>query len=275
MRVSRGERLANYAILIAFAVFAIYPVLTIVVAALGPDDAAGGQVGAGVLGLHPENFAKAWQDGHFGSYLRTSVVVSVTVVLVSVTLSILSGFAFGTMRFPGSTVLFYVFLLGIMMPSEAVVVPLYFDLRTLGLTDTLWAVVLPQVAQSVAFGTFWMRAYFRTSSRSLVEAARLDGASTRRILWSVLVPLARPAIVTLTVLVFMWTWNEFLIPLVMVVSESLRTAPLGLAFFQGQYTQGFTLLAAGACIVATPVVLLYLFLQRHFIAGMLEGAVRE
>ena len=275
MRVSRGERLANYAILIAFAVFAIYPVLTIIVAALGPDDAAAGQVGAGVLGLHPENFAKAWQDGHFGSYLRTSVVVSVTVVLISVTLSILSGFAFGTMRFPGSTVLFYVFLLGIMMPSEAVVVPLYFDLRTLGLTDTLWAVVLPQVAQSVAFGTFWMRAYFRTSSRSLVEAARLDGASTRRILWSVLVPLARPAIVTLTVLVFMWTWNEFLIPLVMVVSESLRTAPLGLAFFQGQYTQGFTLLAAGACIVATPVVLLYLFLQRHFIAGMLEGAVRE
>ncbi|TQJ49439.1 carbohydrate ABC transporter permease [Phycicoccus sp. SLBN-51] len=275
MRVSRGERLANYAILIAFAVFALYPVLTIIVAALGPDDAAAGQVGAGVLGLHPENFAKAWQDGHFGSYLRTSVVVSVTVVVISVTLSILSGFAFGTMRFPGSTVLFYVFLLGIMMPSEAVVVPLYFDLRTLGLTDTLWAVVLPQVAQSVAFGTFWMRAYFRTSSRSLVEAARLDGASTRRILWSVLVPLARPAIVTLTVLVFMWTWNEFLIPLVMVISESLRTAPLGLAFFQGQYTQGFTLLAAGACIVATPVVLLYLFLQRHFIAGMLEGAVRE
>jgi raffinose/stachyose/melibiose transport system permease protein len=275
MRVSSGERLANYAILIAFAVFALYPVLTIVAAALGPDDAAGGQVGEGVLGMHPENFARAWQDGHFGSYLRTSVVVSVTVVVVSVTLSILSGFAFGTMRFPGSTVLFYVFLLGIMMPSEAVVVPLYFDLRTLGLTDTLWAVVLPQVAQSVAFGTFWMRAYFRTSSRSLVEAARLDGASTRRILWSVLVPLARPAIVTLTVLVFMWTWNEFLIPLVMVVSESLRTAPLGLAFFQGQYTQGFTLLAAGACIVATPVVVLYLFLQRHFIAGMLEGAVRE
>ncbi|HEY7722301.1 MAG TPA: carbohydrate ABC transporter permease [Pedococcus sp.] len=275
MRVSSGERFANYAILIVFAVFALYPILTIVAAALGPDDAAGGQVGPGVLGLHPENFARAWEDGHFGTYLRTSLLVSATVVVVSVVLSILSGFAFGTMRFRGSTVLFYLLLVGIMMPSEAIVVPLYFDLRTLGLTDTPWALVLPQVAQSVAFGTFWMRAYFRTSSRSLVEAARLDGASTRRILWSVLVPLARPAIVTLTVLVFMWTWNEFLIPLVMVTSESLRTAPLGLAFFQGQYTQGFTLLAAGACIVATPVVVLYLFLQRHFIAGMLEGAVRE
>lgn len=201
--------------------------------------------------------------------------MSVFVVAVAVVLSILSGYALGTMRFRGATVLFYLFLLGIMMPSEAIVVPLYFDLRTVGLTDTFWAVALPQVAQSVAFGTFWMRSYFRSSSRAIVEAARLDGASTGAVLWRVLVPIARPAVVTLIVLIFMWTWNEFLIPLVMVTAESLRTAPLGLAFFQGQHTQGFTLLAAGAVIVATPVVIVYLFLQRHFIAGMLEGAVRE
>lgn len=279
MRVSRSERTANYVILLAFALFAIIPILTILQAALGPSDSAGTGIGnqgaASFVGLHFGNFTEAWQVGHFGSYMRMSFIVSASVVVVSVGLSILSGFAFGTMRFRGSTALFYLFLLGIMMPSEAIVVPLYFDLRSLGLTDTVWAVVLPQVAQSVAFGTFWMRAYFRSSSTSLIEAARLDGASNRRILWQVLVPLARPAVVTLTVLVFMWTWNEFLIPLVMVTDESLRTAPLGLAFFQGQYTQGFTLLAAGAVIVATPVVALYLVLQRHFIAGMLEGAVRE
>ena len=282
MKVSRAERTANYVILGAFALFALIPILTILQAALGPSDAgpsntAGTGIGnqGGFAGLHLENFIEAWQVGHFGQYMRMSFLVSASVVVVSVGLSILSGFAFGTMRFRGSTVLFYLFLLGIMMPSEAIVVPLYFDLRTLGLTDTFWAVALPQVAQSVAFGTFWMRAYFRSSNRSLIEAARLDGASNRRILWQVLVPLARPAVLTLTVLVFMWTWNEFLIPLVMVTDESLRTAPLGLAFFQGQYTQGFTLLAAGAVIVATPVVALYLILQRHFIAGMLEGAVRE
>jgi raffinose/stachyose/melibiose transport system permease protein len=167
-------------------------------------------------------------------------------------------------------------LVGIMMPAEAVVVPLFFDLRALGLTDTFWAIALPQVAQSVAFGTFWMRAAFRAQSRSLVEAARLDGASTWGILWRILVPVARPAIVTLLVLTFMWTWNEFLIPLVMVpTNEALRTAPLGLGFFSGQYTQGTALLAAGATIVALPVVVVYLFLQRHFIAGMLEGAVKD
>ncbi len=271
----RGERLANYVILVVFAAFAIGPILSILTTALGPDDSADGVDGAVVAGLHVGNFAAAWDLGHFGSYLRTSLMVSVFVVVVALVLSVLSGYALGTMAFRGATVVFYLFLLGIMMPAEAIVVPLYFDLRTVGLTDTFWAIALPQVAQSVAFGTFWMRAYFRSSSRALVEAARLDGASTFGVLWRVLVPIARPAITTLTVLIFMWTWNEFLIPLVMVTSESLRTAPLGLAFFQGQRTQGFTLLAAGAVIVATPVVVLYLFLQRHFIAGMLEGAVRE
>jgi raffinose/stachyose/melibiose transport system permease protein len=273
--ISRSERALNYALLLAFAAFAVGPIVSILVAALGPDDSAGAAPARTVAGLHVGNFARAWEVGHCGSYLRASLAVSVFVVVVSLLLSVLSGYAFGTMRFRGAEPLFYLFLLGIMMPSEAVVVPLYFDLRSLGLTDTFWAMALPQVAQSVAFGTFWMRAYFRSSSRSLVEAARLDGAGHWRTLWHVLVPPGRPALITLTVLVFMWTWNEFLIPLVMVTKESLRTAPLGLAFFSGQYTSGFTLLAAGAVIVATPVVLLYVFLQRHFIRGMLEGAVRE
>lgn len=268
MRVSTFERSMNYLILGVFALFAIYPLIGVVMGAL----AAEGEAAPGGL----ENFARAFDVGHFGTYLGTSAMVSLFVVSISTVLSILAAYAFGTMTFPGRDVLFYLFLLGIMMPAEAIVVPLYFDLRTVGLTDTFWAITLPQIAQSVAFGTFWLRAYFRTSSRALVEAARLDGAGTVRTLVAVLVPLARPAIVTLIVLTFMWTWNEFLIPLVMVPSnEALRTAPLGLGFFQGQYTQGFALLAAGACIIALPVVIVYLFLQRHFIAGMIEGAVKD
>ena len=141
--------------------------------------------------------------------------------------------------------LFYVFLLGLMVPIEAMIVPLYYDLRDLGLTDTYWALILPQIAPSVAFGTFWMRAFFRGVPRSLVEAARIDGASTWFTLWRVLLPLARPAVLTMTVLLFMWTWNEFLLALVMVSDENLRTAPLGLAFFQGRNTSDLTLLAAG------------------------------
>ncbi|MBB5792028.1 carbohydrate ABC transporter permease [Jiangella mangrovi] len=266
--ISRGERLGNYAVLALFAVIAVYPVLLILQTALSNDQIGGGG------SFHWENFADAWDQGHFGSYLRTSVIVAVLVVGLSTLLSILAGYAFGTMRFRGSEVIFYLILLGIMVPAEALVIALYFDLRELGLTNTLVAIVMPQVAQSTAFGTFWMRAYFRGSSREVIEAARIDGAGHWATLWRILVPMGRPALTTMIVLVFMWTWNEFLIPLIMATDESLRTAPLGLAFFQGQYTSGTALLAAGATLVALPVVVLYLFLQRHFIRGMVEGAVK-
>ena len=266
--VSRAERAANYAVLLVFTGFAVWPILTVLRAALGPADTPAAPGGLA-------NFAAAWLQGRFGPSMLVSVAVSGFVVLVAGVLSVLTGYAFGTMRVPAASALFALFVLGLMVPTEVIVVPLYFDLRAIGLTNTFWAVALPQVAQSVAFGTFWMRAYFRSRPVALIEAARLDGAGSWRILWQVLVPPGRPAIVTMVVLTFMWTWNEFLVPLVMASDQALRTAPLGLAFFQGRYSSGFALLAAGAVIVAAPVVVVYLFGQRHFIRGMLEGAVRE
>ncbi|WP_298461948.1 carbohydrate ABC transporter permease [uncultured Cellulomonas sp.] len=272
MTTSRAERSANYVVLVAFAAFALWPIGSILVTALGPETASVAREGRA---LHWENFAEAWVQGSFGRYMATSVVVSVLVVVVAVVCSIMSGYALGTMRFRGQAVLFYLFLLGIMVPTEAIIVPLYFDLRAVGLTNTVWGVALPQIAQSIAFGTYWMRAYFRGSNASIIEAARLDGAGTHRILWQILVPIGRPAITTQVLLTFMWTWNEFLIPLVMSPAGTVRTAPLGLAIFQGQYVQGTTLLAAAAVLVALPVVVVYLVLQRHFIKGMIDGAVRE
>jgi raffinose/stachyose/melibiose transport system permease protein len=256
--IDRREQVLAHVVLGLFALIALAPVVKIVVAALG----------------EPGSFRAAWSDGHFGTYLRSSVLVAASVVAISSMLSILAGYAFGIMRFRGEQVLFYVLLLGLMVPLEATIVPLYYDLRDLGLTDTYWALILPQAGVSVAFGTFWMRAFFRSVPRSLVEAARLDGASSWSTLWRVIFPLARPAVLTMVVLVFMWTWNEFLLALVMVSDEGLRTAPLGLAFFQGRNTTDEALLAAGALIVAAPVVIVYLFLQRHFIRGMLSGAVK-
>ena len=271
MRISPAERTANYVILIAFSIIALTPIVTILVTALSPETAADAARG----GVHVENFARAWEQGRFGEYMLTSVIVAALVVTVAGVCSIMAGYALGAFRFRGSNAVFYLFLLGLMVPSEAIIVPLFFDFQTLGLTNTYWGIALPQIAQSIAFGTFWMRSTFRGSNRSIVEAARLDGAGHHRVLWQILVPVARPAVVTLVLLTFMWTWNEFLIPLVMSPNAQLRTAPLGLALFQGQYVQGTVLLAAGAVLVALPVVILYLFLQRHFIQGILEGAVRE
>jgi raffinose/stachyose/melibiose transport system permease protein len=269
---SRNEQAVGYVILGFFSIIALFPIAGILLTAL--QDPNGGATFGSFDGLHFGNFKDAWEEGNFGAYLKSSVIVAVVVVSVSSVLSIMSGYAFGLMRFRGSELLFYVFLLGLMVPMEAIIVPLYYDFRDRGLTDTYWGLILPQIGTSVAFGAFWMRAYFRGVPRSLVEAARLDGASSWFTLWRVLLPLARPAVLTMTVLLFMWTWNEFLLALVMVSDEGLRTAPLGLSFFQGRNTADLTLLAAGSVIVALPVVVLYVFLQRHFIRGMLAGAVK-
>ena len=188
--------------------------------------------------------------------------------------AVLAGFAFARMEFPGRSVLFYLLLLGLMLPSEVFVIPLYFDLRSWGLTDTYYALVLPQTAQSIAFGAFWMRNYFQAFPSSVLDAARLDGAAERQLLWRVLVPSSGPALATMGLLVGMWTWNEFLLPLVMISDDALRTAPLGLAFFQGQHATQQSLLAAAAVIVALPIVVLYLVLQRRFIAGIVAGSLK-
>jgi len=271
MITSRFEMAMNYLILVIFAAFALAPIAVVVSTALS---APAGTEGA-LWGLHPQNFVDAWVQGDFGRYLRTSALVTGTVLVLALPSAILAGYAFGTMTFRGSQVLFYLFLLGLMVPAEAVVVPQFYDMRTVGLTNTLWAVALPQVAQTIAFGTYWMRAYFRTAPPSLIEAATLDGASRWRVLWSILVPVGRPAVTTMGVLTFMWTWNEFLIPLVMSPNATYRTAPLALAIFQGQHVQATSLLAAAAILVALPVVIVYLILQRHFVRGMLEGSLRE
>jgi raffinose/stachyose/melibiose transport system permease protein len=269
---SRTEQTLGYVVLGVFSLIALLPIAGIVFTAL--QDPNGGAGFGSFDGLHFGNFKDAWDEGHFGSYLKSSVIVAVSVVVVAGVFSIMSGYAFGLMRFRFQNALFYVFLLGLMVPMEAIIVPLYYDFRDIGLTNTYWGLILPQIATSVAFGTFWMRAFFRGVPRSLVEAARIDGASSWFTLWRVLLPLARPAVLTMTVLLFMWTWNEFLLALVMVSNEDLRTAPLGLSFFQGRNTSDLTLLAAGSVIVALPVVILYVFLQRHFIRGMLSGAVK-
>jgi raffinose/stachyose/melibiose transport system permease protein len=270
--IDRREQALTYTLLGVFSLIALVPIAGIVLAALqAPGELA---TFGEPSGFHPGNFAAAWDEGNFSSYLRSSLIVAVAVVAASTLLSIPAGYAFGMMRFRGEQALFYLFLLGLMVPLEATIVPLYYDFRDLALTDTYAALILPQVGVSLAFGTFWMRAFFRSVPRSLVEAARIDGSSAWSTLWRVVLPTARPAVVTMMVLIFMWTWNEFLLALVMVSDESLRTAPLGLAFFQGRNTTDFALLAAGAVIVATPVIVVYVFLQRHFIRGMLSGAIK-
>jgi raffinose/stachyose/melibiose transport system permease protein len=271
---TRAERALTYAVLIVFAVGAIYPALSIL-----------------FLGLHTksdlvtgfawptdpklDSFRAAWNEGGFATGFKSSFIVAATVTVVSAVLSLGTGYAFGTMRFRGERWVFALFLMGIIFPYEATVIPLYYDFKDFGLLDTYWALILPQIGQSVAFGTFWMRAFFRSTPRGLVEAARIDGASSFGVLVRVLLPQSRPALLTLCALVFTYTWNEFLLALVLITSPDKQTAPLGLSFFAGAVRAGDpTKVAAAAVLVMMPIVIVYILLQRHFVRGMLAGAIK-
>jgi raffinose/stachyose/melibiose transport system permease protein len=221
-----------------------------------------------------DNFVEAWRQGNFGAYVRSSVIVVIPVVLLSGFLSVLAGYAFGAFQFRGRELLFVVFLIGMMIPTEGIIIPLYYVMDAFGMLNTYWALILPQVGLSTSFGSFWMRQFFATVPRDLEDAAAVDGAGPMRTLWSVLMPLAGPALGTLSLLLFMWTWNEFLLALVLVQDESVRTVPVGLSFFQGQYSAQVPLLAAAAAIVSLPILALYAVLHRRFISGMLSGSVK-
>ena len=274
MTVHWKRLLPRYLVLTIFMMIVLLPVWGMLMSAFKSDT----QIASSPFSLPQtwtlENFQQAWTIGKFNVFFKNSVIVTTAVVISSVFLSTLSGYAFGQLPIPGKNLLFPLMLLGYMVPFEAVIIPLYNWLDVLGLRNTYWALILPQVGLSVSFGTLWMSSFFENTPKELVDAAIIDGCNRWQSLWAILWPLARPATTTLVVLIFMWTWNEFLLALVMVQTEAMRTLPVGLAFFQGKYTSNLSLMAAGAIIVALPTVLIYILFQRFFIRGMLGGAIK-
>jgi raffinose/stachyose/melibiose transport system permease protein len=266
--------LGTHAVMVMFLLLAVVPIVLMWLTAFKTSP----ELAVNPFGLpqdwRVENFVETWQQGRFGQYLRSSLIVVVPVVAVSIAFSTLAGYAFGSFRFRGRQALFILLLLGVMIPTEGIIIPLYYIMGDFGLLNTYRALILPQIALSTSFGAFWMRGFFANMPRDLRDAAAVDGCGPLRALWYVLLPLAVPALGTLAVLVFMWTWNEFLLALVLAQSESVRTLPVGLSFFQGQYTAQVPLLAAAATIVSAPILLLYALLHRRFIAGMASGAVK-
>ena len=278
MRASRGQQLLTYGVLILFLLVAVMPFAGNLLTSLKDRT----ELSGGLFTL-PEtwlwgNYSDAWQGARFGDFFINSLIVVVPVVVVSLILSMLSGYAFGMMSFPGANLLLLVIILGLMAPHEAVIISLWHLMDQLHLRNSYLALILPQIALSFSFGTFWMRAHFKGIPRDLVDAAVVDGCTTspfspRNVLWRILLPLSGPALLSLVVLIFMWTWNEFF--LVLVLGDSgHRTLPVGLALLRGQYSSNIPVMAAASTIVSVPVLLLYFLFQRHFIRGIASGAVK-
>jgi raffinose/stachyose/melibiose transport system permease protein len=214
-------------------------------------------------------------QAQMGQALSTSFVISACATALTVVVCVPAGYALALFPIRGRGVLFVVLLTGLMLPNESLIIPLFYDLRSVGLDNSLVAVVLVEAGLSIAFGAFWMRAYFLGAPTGLVEAARIDGANTFVILTRILSPLAVPQILALIVLVFVWTWNDLLVPLVLLSGGQTATAPMALAIFQGQHRTNYAYLSAAALLTALPVILVYIVMQRSFNRGIVSGAVRE
>ena len=269
--ISKVERVVNYVVLTVMALIVLFPVGTFVVAALSPDR-SGKPVG--FSDFQWSNFTTAWHDAGFARAMTVSIIIAVCVVAGQVLLALLGGYAFGVLGVVGEKVLFPVVLLGMMISLEAIIVPLYYQFRTYGLTNSLPGIILIHLGMGVPFGIFWMRAAFRALPRSAFESAEMDGAGPLRVLRSMAAPMARPAIYTLILLSFMWTWNDYFLSLVFLHGDN-QTATVALGVFQGRYVTQINLMAAGGLIVAAPVLALYVIFQRKFISGMLAGAIKE
>lgn len=268
------RKMIAYVALLVACFLALAPFVVTILASLKTT----GELVQGIFSLPEEpqweNYVEAWNQGRFGRFFLNSIIVAVGVVIPSIVLSTMTGYAFARFRFRGSKALFAFFLLGLVVPLQALVVPLYYVLREFGMLDSLLALILPQIAMSMSFGTLLMRQAFLSIPKEIMEAAIVDGASSWTTLWQVMYPLARPMIGTVALMFFIWTWNEFLLPLVVNIDPAYHTLPVGLLYFQQRWTSNIPIVAAGATIIFLPLVGMFLLFQRQLIQGITQGAVK-
>lgn len=202
-----------------------------------------------------------------------SLVLATAITLISLLLNSMAGYAFAKLRFRGRDPLFRLLLAALVIPAQVSMLPLFLMLKSMGCINTYWGVIIPGMAS--IFGIFLIRQYALSIPDSLLDAARIDGAGEFRIYWSLVVPACKPILVTLAVFTFMGTWNDFLWPLIVLTDNSMYTLPVALANLLGEHAQDTELMMAGSVLTVLPVVVLFIALQKYYIAGILSGSVKE
>jgi raffinose/stachyose/melibiose transport system permease protein len=273
MIIARRNSVTGAVLLIVLMGVTLLPFISMFTSALFPS-------GTYPLGIswpaHPQwgNFVQAFNVANMGAIFESSVSIVVGVVPVSVLIATLAGFALGHLRVRGGQIAFVLFVLGLTLPFEGVIVPLYYEIRDMDLLGSRWAIILPLIGLFMPFGVYWMRAHFVSAPRELSEAARVDGATTWQLFWRVHVPLARPALASLAILLSVWTWNQFLLSLVLVDNTTNGTMAGALGAFEGQWGTNIPLLSAGSLLILTPTIILFVVFQRHFVTALLQGSLK-
>jgi len=273
MRVDRRELFAGRAVLVVLMIVAVLPFVSIFTTALHPS----GTLPSG-LGWPEDpqwgNFVDAFEVANMRVLLASSAFIVIATVPVALVISTMAGFAIGLLRIPGAPWLLLLFVFGLTLPFEGIITPLYFLAREMGILNTRFAIVLPLIGLFMPFAVFWMRAHFVNMPPEITDAARADGASTWDLFWRIHVPLARAPIASLAILMSVWTWNQFLLALVLVEDPNQRTMAGALGAFQGHYATDVPLLCAGTILILLPTLVIFLIFQRQVIAALLQGSVK-
>lgn len=257
-----------YLVLGTVSILMFFPFLWMIATALRP---AGFEADLSLIPrpyLAFENFGRAWsfRGSVFTQYTINSVVIAVVSTALGVALNGLAGFAFAKYSFPGRTVLFYIVLTTMMVPFQITMIPTYVTIAKLGLINNYWGVILPGTAS--AFGIFLIRQFMQSIPDELLDAARIDGASEVNIFLRIVVPLSAPALAVLAIFTFLWRWNDYLLPLLVMNRQQMFTLPIGITNFIGEYRAEWSLVMAVSLISILPTVGLFLFFQRYFVRGI-------
>ncbi|HZO27701.1 MAG TPA: carbohydrate ABC transporter permease [Chloroflexota bacterium] len=257
-----------YLVLGTVSILMFFPFLWMIATALRP---AGFEADLSLIPrpyLAFENFGRAWsfRGSVFTQYAINSVVIAVVSTALGVALNGLAGFAFAKYSFPGRNVLFYIVLTTMMVPFQITMIPTYVTIAKLGLINNYWGVILPGTAS--AFGIFLIRQFMQSIPDELLDAARIDGASEVNIFLRIVVPLSAPALAVLAIFTFLWRWNDYLLPLLVMNRQQMFTLPIGVTNFIGEYRAEWSLVMAVSLISILPTVGLFLFFQRYFVRGI-------
>jgi ABC-type glycerol-3-phosphate transport system permease component len=263
-----------YAVLIIFVLIAILPLYWMWQAAFRQTDLTHYDPFAFPKALTFTKIVEAWTKGRMSVYMRNSIIVAVPRVLAILFLASLAGFSFGSLKWKGRNAIFAFILLGMMIPIQAMIIPIYYNMQRFGLINTFWAMIIPPVGMMMPFAIFMMRSFFSDIPGEIMDSAVVDGCSKGKSWLYIMLPQVKPALVSLLIFEFMWSWNDYLLPMLVVYDDSKRTLPMGLNYFQGRYTMDQALIAADVTISTLPIIIVYVIFQRSFIQGITAGAVK-
>jgi ABC-type glycerol-3-phosphate transport system permease component len=262
-----------YPIYLLLAALILYPIVWMIYSSFKANPDIFANVFALPSTLYLENYVTVFTKGAMGVYFRNSLLVSTVSVAGLLVFSSLAAYAFATFRFRGSTPLFMILLLGLMVPPQALIISGFKLMSILDLIDTYWALIFTYFGWT-SFGILVLRNFFQSVPRDIKDAARVDGAGHWAMFSQIMLPLARPSLSTIAIFYFMWVWNEFIYPLVYMQTPDKYTIPLGVLFFNGRYAVEWGLqMSALAVATVVPLIVYYVF-QKQFIRGILAGALK-